>query len=60
MDSSKNVRWIIPFKKFSIVRVKNILAAERDVSDYLNVNSFCKSVKNFHRGKVNCYIYKNA
>ena len=23
MDSAKNVRWIIPFKKFGMVRVKN-------------------------------------
>ena len=25
MDISKNVRWIIPFKKFGMVRVKNSL-----------------------------------
>ena len=24
MDSAKNVRWIIPFKKFGMVRVKNV------------------------------------
>ena len=23
MDRSKNIRWIIPFEKFSMVRVKN-------------------------------------
>ena len=24
MDSAKNVRWIIPFKKFGMVRVKTL------------------------------------
>ena len=28
MDSAKNVRWIIPFKKFGMVRV-NYAAAKR-------------------------------
>ena len=25
MDSAKNVRWIIPFKKFGMIRVKEVM-----------------------------------
>ena len=31
MDSSKNIGWIIPFKKFGMIRVNNINEKRNDI-----------------------------
>ena len=51
MDSSNNVKWIIPFKKFGMVRVKGSVRASEHFDKHL-----CK-VWIYKKNKQSVFIY---